>query len=86
MSKNPISSWNTKPHYRENGAVHTPYILAEYTAQKTAHYLRQGHKKNRGNKSNNNNAISELGWKDGQELEFAVKDEQLIVKPKPERN
>jgi AbrB family looped-hinge helix DNA binding protein len=30
-------------------------------------------------------AINELGWKGGQELELTVKDGQLIVEPKSEK-
>ena len=60
MSKISISSQNMKTNYKENGEVYTPYMLAEYIAQKTIHYFLQDYKKDRGNKSNNKNNVNRV--------------------------
>ena len=60
MSKIFISSQNMKTNYKENGAVYTPYILAEYIAQKTMHYFLQDYKENGGYRSNNRNNINKI--------------------------
>jgi len=60
MSKISISSQNIRTNYKENGEVYTPYMLAEYAAQKTIHYFLQDYKKNRGKKSSNKNNSNKI--------------------------
>jgi len=55
-----ISSENMRTNYKENGVIYTPYMLAEYIAQKTMRYFLQDYRKNGGTQSNSRTNIKRI--------------------------